>query len=144
MRIGALLACGLAFTAAPVMAQRSASFQADSFGQFWINGRANGAAVRFLADTGASGIVFGRRDARRLGIAVKQWDGVAPTVNGGVRAAWAHLARLDVGSFSFRDVEVEVDDADGNGPLLGMSFLRQFKVVIENGTMTLSQEPGRR
>jgi aspartyl protease family protein len=122
---------------------RVASFYADPYGQFWIAGRANGAAFRFLADTGAGGIVFDKRDAARLGINTKGlvWDGLSSTANGIVRTASARIGRLDIGPFSFTDVPIEIDDGELAEPLLGMAFLRRLKVSIGNGMMTLSSAP---
>jgi aspartyl protease family protein len=122
---------------------RAASFNADRFGQFWINGRANGAAFRFLADTGATGIVFSVRDARRLGLDLNRlnWDGQVSTANGVARTASARLARLEVGPFAFADVPVSINEGDLDCPLLGMAFMRRLHVAIGNGVLTLSEEP---
>lgn len=122
---------------------RRASFSANDNGQFWIDATANGIAFRFLADTGATGIVFRKRDARRLGLDVDalRWDGRASTANGTVHTASARLARLTVGPFTLTDVPVSINEGELDDPLLGMTFLRRLNVSISNGTMTLSGEP---
>jgi clan AA aspartic protease (TIGR02281 family) len=122
---------------------RAVSFYADRYGQFWITGTANGIAFRFLADTGASGITFSTRDARRLGLDVNRlrWDGRASTANGIVRTAPARLERLEVGPFTLADVPVSINEGDLEFPLLGMAFLRRLNLSIGNGTLTLTGEP---
>ena len=119
------------------------SFYADRYGQFWIDGNANGTAFRFLADTGATDVVFDIRDARRLGLDVNRlrWDGAASTANGIVRTASARIARLTVGPFTALDVPVSINEGELNQPLLGMAFLRRMNVSLGSGMLTLSGEP---
>jgi aspartyl protease family protein len=122
---------------------RAVIFYADRYGQFWIDGMANGTAFRFLADTGATEIVFSKRDARRLGLDVNslRWDGAAWTANGITRTASARIARLSIGPFTALDVPVSINDGDLHSPLLGMAFLRRMNVSMGNGMLTLSGEP---
>ena len=122
---------------------RAVSFYADRYGQFWIDGTANGTAFRFLADTGASEVVFDIRDARRLGLDVNRlrWDGRSSTANGIVRTASARLARLSIGPFTAVDVPVSINEGELGEPLLGMAFLRRMNVSMSNGMLTLSGEP---
>ena len=53
------------------------SYHADPRGQFWVDGAANGANVRFLVDTGASSVVLTLSDAAAGGIGVDQPQGGA-------------------------------------------------------------------
>jgi clan AA aspartic protease (TIGR02281 family) len=122
---------------------RAVSFYADRYGQFWIDGNANGTAFRFLADTGASDVVFDIRDARRLGLDVNRlsFNGRMSTANGIVRTASARIARLTVGPFTAVDVPVSINEGELGEPLLGMAFLRRMNVSMSNGMLTLSGEP---
>ena len=115
---------------------------ANVYGQFWISGSANGVAMTFLADTGASEITFNRHDALRLGIDISrlQFNGEASTANGIVRTATARIGRLSVGPFTFTDIPVSIIDGDLAFPLLGMALLRRMNIAISNGTLTLSSE----
>ncbi len=124
----------------PKSGKRTVSFQADSYGQFWLDGTANGTAFRFLADTGATEIVFSKHDARRLGFDVARlsFDGWASTANGLTRTASARIDRLQVGPFTLTDVTVTINEGDLDSPLLGMAFLRRLHVAIGNGLLTLS------
>jgi aspartyl protease family protein len=121
----------------------SMTIPADTYGQFWIAGSANGVALTFLADTGASDVTFSKHDARRLGINVDRlhFDGRSSTANGIVRTATARLDRLVVGPFSFTNVPVSVNDGELAFPLLGMTCLRRMNIAISKGTLTLSGEP---
>ena len=44
------------------------TYHADKHGQFWVDGAANGAAVHFLVDTGASSVALTLADAAAAGI----------------------------------------------------------------------------
>jgi clan AA aspartic protease (TIGR02281 family) len=122
---------------------RAVSFYADRYGQFRIDGTANGATFHFLADTGATEVVFDKRDARRLGLDVNRlvFDGIASTANGMVRTASARIARLSIGPFTAVDVPVSINEGEVGEPLLGMAFLRRMNVSMSNGILTLSGEP---
>jgi clan AA aspartic protease (TIGR02281 family) len=119
------------------------SSDADVFGQFRIEGKANGAEFRFLVDTGASDIVFRKDDAKRLGLNVNRlvFDGRSWTANGVVRTASARIKRLTIGPFSSDDVLVSFNEGELAEPLLGMAFLRGINVSISNGKLTLSGQP---
>jgi clan AA aspartic protease (TIGR02281 family) len=112
---------------------------ANIYGQFWLDGSANGVAVRFLVDTGASDIAFSLRSARMLGIDTRAlvFDGRAATANGVARVAFARMARLSLGPFTVTDVPVSIIDGEMDFPLLGMAFLRRMNVGIGNGKLTL-------
>lgn len=121
---------------------RAATFSADQYGQFWIDGTANGIGFRFLVDTGAWDIFFNVRDARRLGIDVKRltFDGRSSTANGVLRFASTRIANLTVGPFTAADVQVSILEGGLDFPLLGMTFLKRFDLSIQNGTLTLQGE----
>jgi clan AA aspartic protease (TIGR02281 family) len=116
---------------------------AGVYGQFWISGSANGVAMTFLADTGASDITFNKSDARRLGIDVSRlhFDGQASTANGVARTASARIDRLSVGPFTFTDTPVSIIEGDLAFPLLGMALLQRMNISISSGMLTLSSEP---
>src|SRR6516164_7384056 len=73
--------------------RQTVSYFADPNGQFEIDGRANGIWFRFLADTGATGIVFSKADAHRLGFdtSMLRFDRTISTANGLTRAATIRL-----------------------------------------------------
>lgn len=113
----------------------------DSYGQFWTDCRAVGVEFRCLIDTGASDVTFARSDALRLGINTSKlnFDGLCSTANGTVRTAHTQIARLEVGPFTLSNVPVMVLDSSMDMPVLGMGFLRRYKLTVGNDTLTISE-----
>lgn len=108
---------------------RSLSVRADAQGHFWLDGRVDGAPVRFMVDTGASSVALDRETARRAGLSLVDHDFTArsQTANGIARAAPVTLRRLTVGPITLRNVDAHVVDAPMNGmTLLGMTALRRL------------------
>lgn len=117
-------------------------FQADDGGQFVVNATVNGTAVRFLVDTGASGIALSQRDARRLGIDGDTLDYNTPilTANGMTRAASVTLRSLEVGPLTAHDIHAWVNKGQLDQSLLGMSYLSTLgRVEIRGSTLTLER-----
>jgi clan AA aspartic protease (TIGR02281 family) len=125
----------------PEFSSRALKIAGNSYGQFWTDCRANGAAFRCLVDTGADAVSFGRRDAERVGINVKRlnFDGLASTANGKIQTASTRIAKLEVGPFRLSDVPVRVFNSEMDMPLLGMAFLRRFKLTVGGDTLTISE-----
>ncbi|MBI2002291.1 MAG: retroviral-like aspartic protease family protein [candidate division NC10 bacterium] len=109
-----------------------------------LNGRRAG---RFLLDTGASVTVISRRLAQEAGADVNP---DAPritlhTANGPVQAPLTTVASLRVGGLEVSHVLVAIHDLPGVNReidgLLGMSFLRHFRVTIDpdRGALTLDR-----
>jgi aspartyl protease family protein len=109
-------------------------------GQFEAPCRFNDTELRCYIDTGASEIVLDRPAARRAGVDITRlrFDGTAQTANGTVRTAAALVATLRVGPFELHDVSVAVDETDLGIPLLGMSFLRRYRMTVSDGALTLT------
>jgi aspartyl protease family protein len=110
-------------------------------GHFHVDAAANGAEVRFLVDTGASGTVLTVSDAGRSGINTAALDFSRPveTANGTAYYAAARLESLDIGPWRLSDVPVGVmrDESLGTS-LLGMSTIDRFASVrIEGDRMVL-------
>jgi clan AA aspartic protease (TIGR02281 family) len=91
--------------------------------------------VPMLLDTGADFTVLTKQAARDLRLS--SLDHLPKqefkTAGGSVRFPIATLQSLRVGTAEARDVEVAID-IDGHMPigLLGMTFLRQFKVTVDH------------
>lgn len=98
-------------------------------GHFYMDVIVNGVAMRFMIDTGASDIVIGVADAKKIGLDPKKLVFNKPyrTANGTSWGASITLRELEVGNIKFRNVAASVNNADMGMALLGMSFLRQFK-----------------
>jgi len=117
-------------------------FQADNGGQFVVNATINGKGVRFLVDTGASGIALSRRDAERLGFDnnTLHFDTPFSTANGMTRGARVTLDALQVGPLTAHGVHAWVNEGDLDQSLLGMSYLSTLgRVEIRGDTLILER-----
>jgi aspartyl protease family protein len=102
----------------------------------------NGAAVRFLVDTGATSLVLTRRDAARAGIDPDGLVYSVPTMtaNGPVFSAAAGIESLRFGPFEDRGVAAMVSGGELAVSLLGMSYLDRFRTLtIEGDRMLLDR-----
>ena len=97
-------------------------------GGFYVNGSVNGTPVRFVIDTGASGILLSPADAVRAGLPTVAEGGGRPseTANGVGYVTTARARNLDVGPIHLSDVPIEVNQAPISVSLLGMPFLRRL------------------
>ena len=101
----------------------------------------NGVALRFLVDTGASDVVLGPADARRLGfdVAALDYSRRYRTANGVVFGAPVTLDRVRVGPIALDDVRASVNGAEMARSLLGMSFLGRLKgYEVSDDVLTLN------
>jgi aspartyl protease family protein len=117
-------------------------FTANDNAQFAIDAVVNGTAVHFLMDTGASGIVFSKHDAERLGFDLRQltYSAEFSTANGLVRAAPITLNSLQIGPLEATDVSAWVNEGDLDGSLLGMSYLSTLgRIEIRGDTLILER-----
>jgi clan AA aspartic protease (TIGR02281 family) len=104
-----------------------------------IEGWANGARFDFLADSGATGLAFNRRDAARLGFDPRAlvYNQPYESANGTGYAARVRIRELRIGERVFRDVPAHIDWNGASAPLLGLSILRQFDFRVGAGTCEL-------
>lgn len=111
-----------------------------SDGHFYADVLVNGRTIRFLVDTGATGVALTRDDALRAGVTFDpgRFEVVGTGASGPVRGQRVRIAdmRLDLKQAS--DVDGAVLDGGLNVSLLGQSFLsRVGSVRIEADRMTL-------
>lgn len=104
------------------------SIPAGDNGHFMVNAMANGSPVRFLVDTGASGILLGEEDARRVGISTASlaYDGRVQTANGDIPVARATLREIRIAGLIVNDLEVWITRSPTPVALLGMTFLQRL------------------
>lgn len=112
-----------------------------SDGHYYLTLSINRTPVRFMVDTGASGMVLGDEDARRLGIEPESlmYLGEARTANGVVRTARVTLPEVELGPFLNRDFRAYVTEGEMPGSLLGMDYLGQFRMEFAEGRLILRQ-----
>jgi len=109
-------------------------------GHFFIDGLANGKALRFLVDTGASEVTLSPQVASRIGIDLSalRFNKKFQTANGISYGATYWLKTLTVGSLKFQNVRVSINKARMSESLLGMSFLNRLKSYeFRDGTLYL-------
>ena len=94
-----------------------------------------------MVDTGATGVVLSKEDARRIGINPQPSDFTArsETANGIVAVAPIMLKEVAVGGVLVSDVPAIVhSDSRFQGSLLGMSFLSKLShVEVRAGRLVL-------
>ena len=116
------------------------SFARAADRQFWIDAVADGEAIRFLVDTGASGVALTKADAQRLGFRLDQlrFTQTFDTANGTTRGAFVRIDRMVIGPIAMDNVGAWVNEGDLGSSLLGISLLERFgSVEIRNDTLTI-------
>jgi aspartyl protease family protein len=110
-------------------------------GHYYLTLRINGTPIRFMVDTGASGMVLGDRDAQKLGIDRDSlmFLGQANTANGVVRTARVTLPEVELGPFRNRNFRAFVTEGELSQSLLGMDYLGQFRMEFAGNRLILRQ-----
>ncbi|MBC2835398.1 retropepsin-like aspartic protease family protein [Paragemmobacter straminiformis] len=108
-------------------------------GHYYLTLQINGTPIRFLADTGASNMVLSLKDARKLGIDPEAlvYLGQASTANGPVATARVTLPSMQLGPYDDTDFSAWVNRGEMDGSLLGMDYLRLYRVEIAGDEMIL-------
>lgn len=117
----------------------SVTLERNGDGHFYAEAKVNGASIRFLVDTGASGVALAQDDARRAGIPVtpSDFEVVGQGASGEVRGQPVSLERVSLGHKESVDLPAVVLEGSEHS-LLGQDFLRQFRSVsIEGDRMVL-------
>jgi aspartyl protease family protein len=117
----------------------SVTLRADASGHFVTSGSVNGAAVRFVVDTGATLTALSRAHAEQIGIDYERGTPMQTmTVNGAVRGWRVTLDSVQIGGATERDVDAVVVDNDFLPVgLLGMSYLNRFDMQRNGATLVL-------
>lgn len=121
-------------------AHRETRVTRDASGAYLVGGMVNGRAVNFLVDTGASSVVLGEAEARRLGIPFER-DGTpirVLTASGLAEGFRIRFDRVRVGEIELRGVEGSVVLGDGpSRALLGMSFLNRLQLENRGNVLVM-------
>lgn len=114
---------------------------ANSHGQYFTTGSINGAATRFVVDTGATSVALSSEEAKRLGLDYKNGvRGRASTANGVTTMYVIKADKISVGDITLHQVDVSVIEGAGLPiTLLGMSFLNRLDMKQDSGKMTLTK-----
>lgn len=117
---------------------RKVVLRADSRGHFQDNGFINNKAMRYMVDTGASGIGIGQPDAQRMGIDYEKGDKVmVRTANGNVQGWRIRLDTVRVGDITVYGVDAVVSPQPMPFVLLGNSFLSKLHMTRQGNEMVL-------
>ncbi|MGR3702775.1 MAG: retropepsin-like aspartic protease family protein [Paracoccaceae bacterium] len=111
-------------------------------GHYYLTAEVNGAAIRFLVDTGATDIFLSREDAITAGLdpANLAFIGSAMTANGEVRTAPVRLESIRLGPHEDRGLRAFVNAGEMRESLLGMTYLQRFSSVeIRQGALILTR-----
>lgn len=109
-------------------------------GHYYAPGNADGAALRFLVDTGATVVALTQTDAELLGHFLNPGEltVVGRGVSGAVRGKSIMIERLSVGDISADKVSAVIIPEGLPVSLLGQSFLSRIAhVTISDNRMTL-------
>jgi len=111
---------------------------ADNQGHFYVTGSVNGAAVRFMVDTGATMVSLGASDARRIGLDFNRGQkAMTQTANGQTLVSKVKLDTVRIGDVTLHNVDALIHQNEMPMALLGMSFLNRMEMQRDGGTMTL-------
>lgn len=110
----------------------------DRNGHFVSSGSINGASVRFLVDTGATGVSMSVEHARSAGVNyLAGTRGYSQTANGIVPIYMVKLTNVRLGDISLNDIDGVVHESALPVVLLGMSFLGRLEMRREGQSLTL-------
>lgn len=118
---------------------REVVLQRNRAHHYVASGEINNKAVEFMLDTGASDISVPGAVAERLNL--ERGRPVRyQTANGTVTGYRTVLQRVSLGEIVLHDVRASINPhMEGNGVLLGMSFLRHLEFTQRGDTLTLRQ-----
>ena len=120
------------------LASAAVNLFADPSGHHFANGAINGAAMRFLVDTGASMVSIGLSDARRAGIDYRRGVPARTQTASGPAVVWrVRLDAVRVGDITLHGVDGLVHENELPFVLLGMSFLNRMDMQRERERLIL-------
>ena len=111
----------------------------SSDGHFYADADVNGAAVRFLVDTGSSTIALSEADAKKAGITVApgEFELIGEGASGMVRGKEKTIDKLSIGGIEQQQVKAAVIEG-ATTSLLGADYLDSMdEIIIRKGDMTL-------
>jgi aspartyl protease family protein len=132
---------GIYSTASAPSGNVTVTLTSDGSGHFITSGSINGAAMKFLVDTGATMVSMGLEDARRAGVNyLAGTRGHSQTANGIAPVYKVKLSSVRLGDITLNDVDGLVHESNSLPVvLLGMSFLGQLEMRREGKSLTLTK-----
>jgi aspartyl protease family protein len=111
-------------------------------GHYHITLQVNGQPLRFVVDTGASGVVLTKQDAAKAGLDPDAlgYIGQAMTANGPVKTAPVRLDHVALGPIVDTNLPAFVNGGKMDVSLLGMTYLNRFeRIEISGGKLVLER-----
>jgi aspartyl protease family protein len=107
-------------------------------GHFYANVEVNGELVRFLVDTGASGVALTEADAERIGLDFdrRAYEQVGVGASGPVRGKFVTLDKVSLDGKAAYDVDGAILEGSDIS-LLGQDYLGRFSVEMRGETMRI-------
>ena len=126
--------------AAPAVARQSDGrpqetvLEREHNGHFYVHAKVNGELVRFLVDTGASGVSLTVEDAQRVGISVNpdEFEYIGEGASGPIRGKLVTLGEVDVDGKKVDHVSGAILEGSQLS-LLGQSYLSRMGEVQMRG-----------
>mgnify|MGYP001954325256 CR=1 FL=1 len=109
-------------------------------GHYYATALVNGTPIRFVVDTGATGVVLRKADAEAAGIDLESLAFLkeAMTANGPVRIASVRTQNFGFEGAELSRFRVDVNEGQMSQSLMGMSYLQTFKrIEIADGKLVL-------
>ena len=118
----------------PSEPRRVTELERSPSGHFYVHAKVNGQLVRFIVDTGASGVALTREDAERVGIKFDPaaFEVVGEGASGPVHGKLVTIDSVEIEGKLVNDVKGVVL-ADSNLSLLGQSYLTRMGEVHMSG-----------
>lgn len=120
-------------------APRETILERERNGHFYVHAKVNGELVRFLVDTGASGVALTVSDAQRVGIAFapSEFEEIGRGASGLVRGKLVTLDQIEIDGKKVQNVSGAVLEGSDLS-LLGQSYLSRLgEVTIRGDYMVL-------
>lgn len=114
--------------------RRETVLERESNGHFFVTAKVNGELVRFVVDTGATGVALTEEDARRVGIAFTrgEFEHVGEGAAGPIRGKLVTIDSIDVDGKRVDDVSGAILEGSELS-LLGQSYLSRMGEVQMRG-----------
>ena len=127
-----------AATAPADEAPRETVLERSEGGHFYANVEVNGQLVRFLVDTGASGVALTEADAERIGLDFDRgaYEQVGMGASGPVRGKFVTLDKVSLDGKAAHGIEGAILEGSDIS-LLGQNYLGRFSVEMRGDTMRI-------
>jgi aspartyl protease family protein len=136
--LGARLKSEVTGEAEPLVSGDTLRLRMREDGHFWVDGKVNGVAVRFLVDSGATTTTLGAEAARAAGLEPGMRGDVVETANGTVFMPKVTADLVEIGPIRRADLAVNINPNDGTS-VLGMNFLSALSSWgVEGDTLVLT------